>query len=100
MEYLRNAWNNVTYTVIDWWYYFFGARGSQQLLLEYIIMDEDLSSRCVYTGDDAVIKSKKKSNVKSNDDLNETYEKLKKNHDITNLSNDSRYIFLFEKNDC
>lgn len=93
MEYLRNVWNNVTNTVVDWWYYYFGIRGSQQLLLEYVIMDEDLSTRYVNTGDK--LKSK---NTKI--EQNKFYKDLFEEHDKNvNLSNGSNYKFLFEQNE-
>lgn len=85
MEFIRNTWNVVTNTVTDWWYYFFGARGSEQLLLEYVIMDEDLSSQYINTG----------VNIKPD----ETYKKFIDDHDKKTLTNGSKYTFLFEQND-
>jgi hypothetical protein len=92
MEYLRNAWETVTNTVTDLWYYFFGRRGSQQLLLEYVIMDENLNSKYVYTGDDKITKKSDKSK--------ELYNKLvDTNKKEMTLSNGTKYQFLFEKYD-
>lgn len=92
MEFLRNAWSTVSNSVTDLWYYFFGVRGSQQLLLEYVIMEEDLSSRYVYTGD----RVKTTKPIKSD----ETYKKLVDNHNnTTSLPKGSKYVFLFEQCD-
>lgn len=84
MEYLKNTWNNISNATINWWYYFFGTKGSDQLLLEYVLMEQDLSTKCIDTGD---IVAESKANKK--------YKNLIDNSDEKILNN-TQYTFLFE----
>ncbi len=91
MEYLRNLWNNISNSAIDLWYYFFGISKSEQLLLEYVIMEEDLSTRFVNTGENIINDSHN-----SVDKHKSLFESPNTNYKYVQLSNGTTYKFLFD----
>jgi len=94
MEYLKIICNNVTDIITNWYYYWFGFPKSQQLLLEYVLMEDDFTLKCINTGDNDITTQEIKSSI------------LKTNDMITKLVNDhnksiseKKYTFLFEQNE-
>ena len=85
MEIFYSFWNNVNDMVVNLWYYFFERHSLKMALLEYVIVDENLDSRVVYTentGEFLTPKSKKILNCLTNENKN-----IKKN---------TSYSFVFE----
>jgi hypothetical protein len=61
MDLLRNTWNIVSNVVFDWWNYLTGQRAPAHLLLEYVEVNENLSTKCINTGDTVINKNQQKN---------------------------------------
>lgn len=103
MESLRFVWGMVVDLTANVYHYFFPMHNAQ-LLLEYVMLEEDLSSNYVNTETDTVLEGKNKKRDVYKPDQNKCDDLLNtlvtNQQKSTKIGNGSEYTFLFDHKEC